>query len=128
MFFRPTCLQFSLRTLLLSTFVAIVGMQSYRYAVQQRELSLLSEQFANEIDRVVKQCEKGPPRCAVLRLNSLIRTLEESRSFHDLPMRTRGPLASRLEAERFKQFALRDQQASINPKLANAFKRDDTNH
>ena len=125
MTFRQQFLQFSLRTMLFTTFMAIVAGQTYRVAVHDRQVREATEKVEAKINNVFELCEKMPPRCGVIFLGQLSRELGDSPDYRFLPARERSRLGSRIEAERFVQFSRGDQAAAMRPKPTQFTKVDD---
>ncbi|QDU27367.1 hypothetical protein ETAA8_24540 [Anatilimnocola aggregata] len=108
-------LQFSLRTLLLSIFVAIVMGQATRtvmHARHEEQLRLKREAFIAKIEQSIANTRNYPPRCGLIFLNQIERQMDTAPEYKTLRADDRSQLGSLLEAKRFEYFSQRDQLAA----------------
>jgi hypothetical protein len=118
-------LQFSLRTMLLATFVAIVAGQSYRIVVYERRVRAERDALLTKVDTTIAKNHDRPPRCGILVLGSLCRELDKSPVYQQMPIKQRAQIGSQIEAARSRHFARGDQWAAITPKAKPFIKADD---
>lgn len=118
-------LQFSLRSMLLATFVAIVIGQTYRLLVHDRRVRAERTALVTKVDTVIARNHDRPPRCGIIFLGQLCRDLDKSPVYQQMPARERTAIGSRIEAERFHHFTRGDQLAAVNPKAKPFIKADD---
>jgi hypothetical protein len=122
---RRTLLQFSLRSLLLCTFLAIVIGQSYRIVVHDRRVRAERAALVTKVEAVIARNHDRPPRCAILQFGVLCRELDESSVYQQMPALQRTALGSRIEAERFHHFNRGDQMTGVSRKPMSFTKVDD---
>lgn len=122
---RRRFLQFSLRTMLLATFVAIVAGQTYRIVVYERRVRAERAALVTKVETTIAKNHDRPPRCGVLFLGSLHREIEKSPVYQQMPARQRAEIGSQIEAARCRHFARGDQWAAITPKAKPFVKTDD---
>lgn len=118
-------LQFSLRSMLLATFVAIVIGQTYRLVVYDRRIRAERAALNAKVDTVLARNHHRPPRCGIIFLGQLCRELDKSPVYQQMPARERSAIGSRIESARHYHFSRGDQLAAINPKAKPFIKADD---